>query len=212
MGCLGTVLPILLVLAGLLAGADLGIRQLAASQLHDRIVAAVPEASGVKVKIHSFPFVGRLIIGKPVSEVWVHVDKFTGGRLDFTDGQLVLHQVKVDTGTLLGQRRVQVTHFGSGTIALSLGEAALTGAVGRAVTVSGGVVNVEVLPGRPVKADVLVVGNEVQLQAPFLPALKFPLPNPKLLPCTPKVTPGDRLIRFACSFTKIPDALGRGVA
>jgi hypothetical protein len=211
-GCLGTVIPVIVVLAGLLAGGDLVARNYATNQLAARVRAAVPEASGVHARIRSFPFVGHIAWNGHVSEVGVHIDRLAGVRgLAFTDVDVDLRGVVVDSNALFTDRRVELKSIRQGTITASVSAAALSSAVGRPVNISGGGLSVVVF-GRPVTATVAVRGAVMNIAAAGLAAIGVPLPTPRLLPCGPTITFAPPVLRLSCTFTQIPPALVRAAS
>jgi hypothetical protein len=207
MGCLGTVLPILLVIAGLLVAGDVAARRYATGQLSDRIGAAVPEASGVHARIHSFPFIGRLLLDQSVQEVGAHIDRLAAVHgLVFTGLDVDLRGVVLDRGELISHQQVRLRRIRQGTVTVALTQQALADALGRPVTITGGVVNVTVLGGRAVHASVSVAASKLAVEVSPLPVATFPLPNSKVLPCAPRVQVVETQIILACTFTRIPPA------
>jgi DUF2993 family protein len=214
LGCLTTAIPILAIVVGALIAGDVAARHYAAAQIADRISAAVPEASGVHGRIRSFPFLGRLLFTQSVPEVGAHVDRLAGIRgVVFTDLDVDLRGVALDTHTLVSKRQVRLTHIKRGTVTVSLTQQALTDALGRQTRITGGAVNVAVLGGQSVRASIGVGANhQLTISASPLPALVVPLPSLKLLPCLPQATVLEGRIDLGCTFTTIPDAFVRAAS
>lgn len=215
LGCLAALLPMLAVVAGLLVAGDVAARRYATAQLADRISAAVPEASGVHARIHSFPFLGRLVFTRTVPEVGVHIDRLAGVHgVVFTGLDINLTDVVLDTHTLINQRQVRLVRIKQGTVTVSITAQALSDAFGRPVRIAGGAVVVTVLGGRSVAARVGISAqtHTLSVTASPLPAMVVPLPNLKLLPCLPAVTLAEGRVDLACTFTRIPDAFVRAAS
>ena len=209
-GCLGTLLPILLVIAGLLLAGDVAARRYATGQLSDRISAAVPEASGVHARIHSFPFLGRLLFNEKVSEVGVHIDRLVAVRgIVFTSLDVDLRGVGLDRHAMFSDRQIQLDHINRGTVTVALTEQAVSAALGRPATIAHGVIDVSVLGGQTATATVAVSGHQLVIRVAPLPGVVVPLPNTGVLPCTPGATVGTGQVTFSCTFTRIPDAFVR---
>jgi hypothetical protein len=206
LGCLTTLIPIVVVIIGLLFAADVGARRYATSQLADRISSSVPEASGVHARIKSFPFVGRILTHGDISVVGAHVDRYQGKGLVFSDIDVELRGATLDKKALINDRQARLTHIDNGTVSVGVTQEALSTALGRTVTVTPGAVTVAFTGSSPVRAQVGLFGPNLVVRAGFLQPITVPLPTGKLLPCLPALTMGQGRIDMHCSFTQIPDA------
>jgi hypothetical protein len=214
LGCLGTLVPVVAVVAGLLVAGDIGARRYATGQLSDRVSAGVPDASGVHARIHSFPFVGRVLLGRSIDDVGVHIDRLTGRRgVVFSDLDVDLRGVTVDRHALVNQRKVKLARIKRGTVTFALTQQAISDALGRPTEVSSGGVLVTGLGGRQVRGTVTVAPNRgLVLSIVPLPPLGVPLPTLRVLPCLPSVTLAAGRVDFSCTFTTVPAALVQAVS
>ena len=127
----------LAVICGLLFAGDVFARRYATGQLTNRIAAAVPEASGVRARIRSFPFLGRLLWNGSVTEVGAHIDQLAPVHgVSFTDLDVDLHDVRFDGHSFTTSHQVTLTRVGRGRVAVSLTQGALSAALGRAVRIA----------------------------------------------------------------------------
>jgi hypothetical protein len=212
-GCLLPVLTTLAVVVGLLVAGDIFARRWATIQLTDRIAAAVPEGTGVQARIKSFPFVPRLLLNGHVDEVGAHIDRLASVHgIAFTDLDIDLQGVVLDSHELTGNRHVKVDHISQGTVSVWLTQDALTAAVGRPVRVAGGGAFVRVLGTREAQATLTVDQHTLALRVAGLPALVLPLPNLKLIPCLPALTFAEGRVGLSCTFTQVPDAFVRAAS
>lgn len=208
LGCLGTLVPVLLVVAGLLVAGDVAAKRYAAGQLSDRITAAVPGATGVHSRIHSFPFLGRLVFNGDIPDIGTHIDQLNvAAGLSFNNLDVDLHRVALDRHTMFSNRQLKVRTVGRGAFSVDLTAQSLTNAFGREVRVSGGAILVTVLGNASVRATVAISpAHRLEVHVTGLPTLDVPLPSAKLLPCVPKITVIAAGLNLACAFTSIPPA------
>ena len=214
LGCLGSLVTVLAVIAGLLVAGDVAARRYATGQLNDRISASTPGASGVHSRIRSFPFLGRLLVNGDIAEVGTHVDQLiVAAGITFTNLDVDLRRVDLDRHAALFDRQVQLKRVGRGTASVELTAPALSSALGRPVRVSGGTIIVSVLGSSGVRATVAVSASQrLEVRVSGLPVLSIQLPSAKLLPCTPQVTVVAAGVELACTFTSIPPAFVRAIA
>lgn len=214
LGCLGTLVPVLVVVAGLLVAGDVAAKRYAAGQLSDRISAAVPGATGVHSRIHSFPFLGRLVFNGDIPEVGTHIDQLNvAAGLSFSNLDLDLRTVELDAHAMFTNRQVRVRRVGRGSFSVDLTAEALTGALGRHVQVSGGALLVTVLGSTAAHANVAIsTAHRLEVRVAGLPALEIPLPSAKLLPCLPQITVIAAGLNLGCTFTSIPPAFVQAVS
>jgi hypothetical protein len=213
-GCHTTVVPALLVIAGLLFAGDVFARRYATGQLSDRISAAVPEASGVHARVRSFPFVAKVVWDGKVDEVGAHIDRLAPVHgVVFTNLDLDMRGVVLDGDDFANSHQVTVTRIREGTVNVSVTAQALTDALGRSVHITGGLVNVAVLAGPLVRAmPALTPARQLVLRVAGLPLLAVPLPSVKVLPCAPQLKVGEGVLTLRCTFTAIPNAFVRVAA
>jgi hypothetical protein len=214
LGCLGTLVPVLVVVAGLLVAGDVAARRYAAGQISDRVSAAVPGATGVHSRISSFPFLGRLAFNGVIPEVGTHVDQLNvAAGLSFSNLDVDLRSVHLDRHAMFSNRKVSVRRVGRGTFTVDLTATALTAALGRQVRASGGAILVTVLGNAAVRANVAITASHhVEVRVAGLPVLDVPLPSAKLLPCVPQITVIATGLTLGCTFTNIPPAFVQAVS
>jgi hypothetical protein len=206
-------LPVIVVIAGLLGVGDVAARRYATGQISDRVSASSPEASGVHSRIHSFPFIGRLLVNGNIPEIGTHIDHLAVvGGLSFSDLDVDLHDVSIDRHAMLSHRQVRLTRIGQGKVSVGLTQESLSSELGRPVRITGGGVLVTVLGTTAVQASVSITGRQLVVRVSGLSALSVPLPTPKLLPCDPQVTLITGRAEFSCTFTGIPSAFVQAAA
>lgn len=206
LGCLTTLIPIVVVIVGLLFAVDVGARRYATIQLADRISTSVPEASGVHARIRSFPFLGRILTHRSIRVVGAHVDRYRAKGAVFTNIDVELQDATLDEKALINDRQARLTHIKQGTVSLGITQEALSDALGRTVKIAPDAVTVTILGSQPVRAEVALAPPNLVVRAGLLKPVSLPLPTGKLLPCTPQLTLGQGRIDLHCSFTEIPDA------
>src|SRR5438477_11602576 len=119
----------LAVLIGLLAGADLAAKAYAQSRLQQAINGRSGADATVHAKIHSFPFLGRLLVQQKVSGVTLTSAQVKSSALTFSNVSLSLDDVKVDRGKLVRNQRVLITAIGKGSASADVTAADLSAAV-----------------------------------------------------------------------------------
>jgi hypothetical protein len=214
LGCLSILVPVIVVVAGLLVAGDVAARRYATGQLSDRVSAAVPEGSGVHSRIHSFPFIGRLLVNGDIPQVGTHIDRLTGvAGLTFSDLDVDLRDVALDRHAMLSHRQVRLTRIARGTVTVSLTEQALSAALGRPAHITGGAILVTVFGSSTIRAVVSVTpAHRLLVQVAGLSALSVALPTVKLLPCSPQLTVVVGRLDLGCTFTSIPAAFAQAVS
>jgi len=199
----------LVVVLGLLAGADVAARGYAESEIAARAEAAVPGAHAT-AHIRSFPFVLRLLISGSVQHLDVKLSPVTASRLQLSGLDLALDGLTLDRGRLFSGK-VEPVSLAQGRVAFDVSEAELSKVVGRRITIEAGHLFVDVL-GRDVEARVASSDSAVTLTAAGLPVLTIPIERRDLMPCRPQVALGVKVATLSCTFTRIPSALVRASA
>lgn len=207
-------MPALAVVAGLLVAGDVAAKRYAAGQLSDRISASVPGATGVHSRIHSFPFLGRLLVNGRIPEVGTHIDQLdVAAGLSFSNLDVDLRNVNLDPHAMFTNRQVRLRSVDRGTFSVDLTALALTNALGRQVHISGGAMLVTVLGNANVRANVAITAtHRLEVRVAGLPALDIPLPSAKLLPCAPQITVITGGLNLGCTFTSIPPAFVQAIS
>jgi hypothetical protein len=210
------VIPTVIVLA-LIVG-DQAAKGWAESQLAERAAAYYPPGAGSSASIHSFPFIGRLLVSGSVPQVDVNLDDV---RVDpVLIRQLSIHvtAVKLDR-SLLFHGKVHLDSVGSGKIVATLDGPSLAKAAGADLRFSPGEVTVhQKVQGVDVtaKGKVTVKGNVVtvtptSVQGLDLPpsrfALSYRIPGIELFPCQADVKIVQDAVVLGCTVHDIPPAL-----
>lgn len=191
----------------LLGGGDVAAKQYAQHQIEQRAQIQAGDGATAKAAIHSFPFVGRLLVTGSAGDLDLRVHHVVAQAVTFSTVRVQLYDVHVDKGKLLGQRKVELTSIRKGVVTVGIDQAELTKRVGFPVTVSGGKVSVDVR-GQTVVAVPSVVNGSLRLQLGPLPALTVPIPKTDLIACqvaTVVLNGGE--VRLSCETDNIPPAL-----
>ena len=199
---------VLVLLLGLLLAADYGARRVAEVQLRDRLAARVNQASQPEAGIHSFPFLGRLLVSGTVSEVDVALHGVVSHRLRFRTVSADLHDVRIDRNRLLSDRKVVVLGLARGTATAEIDDRDLSEVLGAAVRIGNGSATISA-GGRSVTLELSLANGVLVVQAPSVGIRPGSLPIPKLplLPCASRITLVPGTIRLTCEFNQVPAEL-----
>ena len=210
------VVPTVILLA--LVVGDQAAKGWAESQLAERAAAYYPPGSGSSASIHSFPFIGRLLVSGSVPRVDVNLDDL---RVDpVLIRQLSIHvtDVKLSRSDLF-HGKVHLDAVGSGKLVATIDGPSLARAAGLDLRFAPGVVSVhEKIQGVDVtaKGTVAVKGNVVSVTPTSVEGLAVPLsrfavsyriPGIEILPCQADVKIIENGIVVACTVNQIPPAL-----
>jgi hypothetical protein len=213
----------LVLLAVALVAADVLARAWAESELAAQAAAYYPPSSASSAQIHSFPFLGRLLVGGDVSAVSLRLENLAAGVLALRRLQFDLDDVKVDRRELFSGR-VRVLDIGAGRIEALVDGSSLARAVGLDVRFADGEVEVHRdIRGVDVSATARVTleGNKLRIVPTSVQGLKVPvsnfavsydIPGVQLLPCTAGVRPVPAGLLVSCSVDDVPPALVQGSA
>ena len=201
---------LLLVLAVVAVGAvgfDVILKGRAEAELADEVARRVPGTTGVRAKISSFPFVGRLLVSGQVSEVVVTAQHVGSGPVALSDVRVQVEDVEMDTGQAMDGRAV-VRSIGRGSASAHLRQDQINARLprgyqvqfqsGKAV-ISGPAASSAQLVTTPEGAVQLRLANRVLAEVPF--------PKSDLVPCSPAAAFVSGSIRLTCSFDKVPPLL-----
>jgi hypothetical protein len=201
---IGIVVLVVLLVVGDVVGRKYAERQVA----HDIITHE--KGATAKVRISSFPFVGRLAVSRQVQKITADVrnvpvnTKIGNFTLDEVD--LTLKGVKVDLGPLVAGSDGAVKSIKSGTVSAVLSQDTLAQLVKLPVTLGNGTASVTVA-GVQVAGSVSMAKDNVLHLSGAGVAVDVPIGAIPVLPCIAAVaiTPG-RLV-MSCSFNQVPAAL-----
>jgi len=214
------VIPTVIVLA-LIVG-DQAAKGWAESQLAERAAAYYPPGSGSSASIHSFPFVGRLLVSGSIPAVDVNLDDL---RIDpVLIRRLSIHVtgVKLNRSDLF-HGTVHLDEVASGKIVATLDGPSLARAAGADLRFSpGGVTVHQRISGVDVTArgQVTVKGNVVTVTPtsvqgldvpPSRLALSYRIPGIELFPCQADVKVVENAVVLDCTVHDIPPALIQAV-
>jgi LmeA-like phospholipid-binding len=210
------VIPTVLLLA-LIVG-DQAAKGWAESKLAERAAAYYPPGAGSSASIHSFPFLGRLLLSGSVPRVDVNLDDLR--VQDVLIKQLSIHvsSVKLNRSDLF-HGRVHLDDVGQGKIVATIDGPSLARAAGFDLRFAPGEVSVhEKIQGVDVTArgKVTVKGNTVSVTPTSVEGLNVPasrfavsyrIPGIEILPCQADVKIVQNGIVVSCKVTDIPPAL-----
>jgi len=185
---------------------DVGARIWAEQRLEQEVARRAPAHRSVRVKISSFPFVGRLAASDEVPAVRAHAGSVVVGPLTLSSVDVSLHGVAVDRSQLFGHRQVVLTGIRSGTVTADLTAAALSSALGVTVKAVPGALSVNVL-GQPVTLGVAVRDNTLLFRVAGLTVPTVAIPRTGLLPCVADIEVLAGRLRLSCTVHDVPPAL-----
>lgn len=197
------------VVVGLLVVADLGARQVAEEQIADRVAATEGVQGQPRVRISSFPFLGRLLLSGTVTDLDVTVDDVEAERLRFATVAVDLEEVRISRDELLAGRRVVLRDVGRGTARAEIAQEELSRLLGLPVTVEPGRVRVRVR-GQQVTATASVRGNVLRLAVAGVQLPAVTIPRLPLVPCLADLELLAGRVRLTCRLDQVPpDLVGR---
>lgn len=204
---LQVLLLVIAVLVVAALGADLVLKGRAEDQLATEVATRVPGTTGVKAKISSFPFVGRLLVSGKVSQVVVTVQHAGVGELGLSDIRVAVDDVEMDSRAAR-QGRAVVRSIGKGSVQADLRQDQINPRLPKGVQVQLEA-GKAVVTGPASAAAQLVATPEgsIQLKAANRVVFDLPLPKTDLLPCAPRVTYISGAARLTCTFDKVPPLL-----
>lgn len=203
-------LLLLLVMVLLVAalGADFVLKGRAEDELATEVTARVKGTSGVKAKISSFPFVGRLLLSGKVAQVVVTAQHSTVADVGLSDIRVRAKDVEMDSDAAR-QGRVVVQSVGRGDVRADLLEDQINARLPRGYQVhfTDGKATVTGPVAVPAQLVTTPEGS-IQVQvAGRVPLLTLPFPKTDLLPCAPAATFVTGAVRLTCAFTGVPPLL-----
>lgn len=198
------LLLLVVVLVAAALGADFVLKSRAEAELTTRIEKAAPEATGVRSRIRSFPFVGRLLVSGKVSQVDVMAQHSDVAGVELSDIRLRLEGVEMDSAEARHGRAV-VRSIERGSVQADLPQGQINSRLpkqfqvqvekGRAVVTGPG--------GAQAQLSVTPEGT-VKVSLAGRALLDLPLPKTSLLPCRPSAGFVPGALRLTCDFTDLP--------
>jgi LmeA-like phospholipid-binding len=210
------VVPTVILLA-LIVG-DRAAKGWAESKLAERAAAYYPPGAGSSASIHSFPFIGRLLVSGTVPRVDVNVDDLRVDSVLVRQLSIHITDVKLNRSELF-HGRVHLDRVGSGKIVATIDGPSLAKAVGVDLRFTPGEAAVhEKIQGVDVtaKGKVAVKGNLItvtptSVEGLAVPASRFAvsyrIPGIEMIPCQADVKIIEKGIVVGCTVNDIPPAL-----
>lgn len=210
------VIPTVVVL--LLIVGDQAAKGWAESKLAQRAAAYYPPGSGSSASIHSFPFVGRLLVSGSVPRVDVNLDDLRIQAVLIRQLSIHVSDVKLNRSDLF-HGKVHLDDVGQGKIVATIDGPSLAKAAGLDLRFAPGEVTVhERIQGVDVTArgKAAVKGNTVTVTPTAVEGLNVPpshfavsyrIPGIEILPCQADVKVVQNGLVVSCDVTDIPPAL-----
>jgi LmeA-like phospholipid-binding len=210
------VVPTVILLV-LIVG-DQAAKGWAESKLAERAAAYYPPGSGSSASIHSFPFIGRLLISGSVPRVDVNLDDLRIQEVLIKQLSIHVTAVQLNRSDLF-HGKVHLDDVGQGKIVATIDGPSLGRAAGLDLRFAPGEVTVhEKIQGVDVtaKGTVAVKGNTVSVTPKSVQGLDVPpsrlavsyrIPGIEILPCQADVKIIENGIVVSCNVTDIPPAL-----
>lgn len=200
------LIVLLLVMALILIGLsilDVWVRHKVQSVVATHIEDELP-GSTATVNISSFPFVGRLVASGSVPEMQVDVHGVSGGGVDFSDIEVVTHDLKLRTGKLTSGK-VQLRSIGYGSVTGDVTEASVDHLTGVPATFGAGTIEVAGVTETP---SLTVSDGAINVSAPQFPQqIRIPVPTLSILPCASSAAIVPGALQVSCELTSLPPAL-----
>ena len=187
-------------------GADMVLKNRAETELAAAVVARVPETTGVRAKVSSFPFVGRLLVSGRVPRVVVTAQHTTVGQVSLNDIRVQADDVEMDSDAAMDGRAV-VRSIGAGSVQAHLRQGEINARLPRGFSVQLEAGRATVTGPAAVKAQLTSTPQGIQLKAGDRTLFDLPFPKTELLPCQPAVTFVSGAVRLACTFDEVPPLL-----
>jgi hypothetical protein len=194
----------ILLVVGLVV--DLAALAYTEARTQDEVNSHTGDNLDIEINIRSFPFILRLLVSGQVQEVSATAKSLSDTPVPIDNVQLELHDVRIDTGETLQERRLILESIGSGKVSAELSESALSTLLGVEVSIADGTLEVEVA-GQLVPAQVTMQNGVVTVQAAGVTLPGVTIPNSELLPCRPDGAIEGDTIELSCTFDSIPPKL-----
>ena len=205
------LLVILAAVVALFVLGDVAAKHFAESTIADQIHGHVKGVGSVDASIHSFPFVGRLVVQGKVPRLDLTLTDVTGHGVDVARLDVDARDIELDRSALVGSQHVKIKGLDSMTVTATISEATVRALTKADVRLLDGKATVTVL-GKTVDATATVHGGSIRLVVASTPVASLPVPDSSLLPCQValRITPG--ALQLACTATTLPklvvDAVG----
>ena len=198
----------LVVLLGLLAIADIGVKIWAENQVEAGLDRQLEGVASVDVGFSGFPFMGRALLLGEVDQISVTLEEVRRTQLTFATVGMRLSGIAIDRDALVGDRQVRFEDIDRGEAFAELSQTELRRITGMEITLEPGVAKISAA-GQTVRAAVTVRDGALVVQPLDGPAISVPVPTFDFLPCVARATVLTGRIRVGCSLDAIPAPLVR---
>lgn len=198
----------LLVLLGLLVGADFAARYSSGRWLAGQVRSATGAAE-VSASLGGFPFLPPLVFSGSINSAEVVAKNVPAGLLNLEQVSVDARQIEIDRSLFWKSQVVKPTAIEAALVTVALSPTALSAAIGHQVTLtSGGQVRVDVA-GRSLLAEVrLVAGRSLVVSVGGVTVATIDLSGSKLLPaCQMSTSVRASLLVFECRLSPVPASL-----
>jgi hypothetical protein len=199
---------VLLVLAGLLAGAEVVLTHLAERALAGRVQAATGAASAT-VDLNGFWALGHLVIQGEVPSAQAVLHDVPVGALTLERVDAQLHDVRLERRVLFADRRITVDSVARAQVTAVVSAAELSAALGHPILLPGhGLVETDLF-GVPLELRAeLVDGDVLVLGTPSVPLLRVNLGvDPFLSACQLSLRVQTGQVVAGCTMQPVPSSV-----
>lgn len=201
------ILTLLLIVAAIAAGVDIGGRLYAQHLIADRAKASTGAQSS-SASISSFPFLYDLLVQGKTDRISVHLKGVPVGPLRVDRVDLVARGVHLDTGYLIGHRKARVKSIDNADATMTLTAATLSAATGLQVSISGDTVTASAA-GVSIPVTLGISGgHNLTLDVPGHHTFSFDVDrSPIIPPCDMQLTTANQAITLQCHVSPVPEAV-----
>jgi hypothetical protein len=200
------LLVVAVVAVGALA-ADIVLKNRAETELAAQVTERVPGTTGVRAKISSFPFVGRLLLSGKVPKVVVTAQHAGLSALSLSDVRVQVEDVEMDSGEAKAGRAV-VRSIGQGKVQADIRLDQINPLLPRGFSVQAQAGKAVVDGPGSIEAQLVPTPEgTLRLQVANRSVLELPFPKTDLLPCSPAASFVSGAVRLSCTFDEVPPLL-----
>lgn len=197
------------VVVVVLGAVDVMAKSWAESQIESRARNEGGAEASASASIHSFPFLGRLLLTGSAGDVDLRMHDVAAQQLKFSTVGIDLVDVRLDRNKLFSGD-AELRSIDKGTITVGFSAEDLSEQLKVPVTIDDGKISVTVRGATAVATPVATAEGSVRLQVQGLPAFNVPIPQTRLVSCpVAKVEVDDGELRASCTVEEIPPALLR---
>ena len=198
------VLTLLLIVAAVAVGADIGGRAFAEHLIANRAKSSTG-ANRSSASISSFPFLYDLLVEGKTKEVNVDLQGVPLGPLRIDRIDLKAHGVHVETGYLIDHQKVRIKSIESADATMTLTAASLSAATGLQVVISGDTVTAS-LGGVSIPASIAITGgHDLTLDVQGHRTFTFDVDrSPIIPPCDMHLTTANDGLTLECHVSPVP--------